>query len=138
MEATVGATVGATAICGLIFSSVAGKATVTVLLASLFNRFQQESIGLMMNPINFYGEKKLNNRSAYRSFSFLYGEHILAKLGAHHIGQNSILLTPKLLKKQSAITITLFYSTYSHSGVEITYLEKERKSLSLAVVHFFS
>ena len=62
------------------------------------NRFQQEDINLMMDNINSYGRKKLNNRSAYQSFSFLYGEDVLAKLGAHYIESNDIVLTPKLLK----------------------------------------
>ena len=64
-----------------------------------FNRFQQEAIRRRMDHINSYGRKKLNNRSANQSFSFLYGEDVLAKLGAHHIEPNSIILTPKLLKK---------------------------------------
>lgn len=63
------------------------------------NRFGQEDISLMMDHINSYGRKKLNNRSAYQSFSFLYGDDVLAKLNANHIEPNSIILTPKLLKK---------------------------------------
>lgn len=63
------------------------------------NHFGQEDISLMINHINSYGRKKLNNRSAYQSFSFLYGDDVLAKLDAHHIEPNSIILTPKLLKK---------------------------------------
>ncbi len=62
------------------------------------NRFHQKDIGLMMDHINSYGRKKLNNRSAYQSFSFLYGEAVLAKLNVHPVEPNSIMLKPKLLK----------------------------------------
>ena len=63
------------------------------------NRFEQEDIELMMNHINSYARKILNNRSANQLFSFFHGEDVLAKLGAHHIEPNSIILTPNLLKK---------------------------------------
>lgn len=63
------------------------------------NHFEQEDIELMINHINSYARKKLNNRSANQSFSFFHGEDVLAKLGAHHIEPNSIILTPNLLKK---------------------------------------
>ena len=64
-----------------------------------FNQFQQEDIDLMMDHINSYKRKKLNDRSANQVFSFLHGEDILTKLNVHSIEPNSIDLTPKLLKK---------------------------------------
>ncbi|MVX66679.1 IS30 family transposase, partial [Clostridium chromiireducens] len=47
---------------------------------SSFNHFTQEDISLMMNHINSYKRKKLNNRSPYETFSFYHGEEVLAKL----------------------------------------------------------
>lgn len=39
-----------------------------------FNDLTQEDISLMMNHINSYKRKKLNNRSPYETFSFYHGE----------------------------------------------------------------
>ena len=64
-----------------------------------FNQLQQEDVDLMMDHINSYKRKKLNNRSANQLFSFLHGENVLAKLNSHNIEPNSINLTPELLKK---------------------------------------
>lgn len=63
------------------------------------DQFQQEDIDLMMDHINSYKRKKLNNRSAHQLFSFLHGNDVLAKLNAHSIEPNGIDLTPRLLKK---------------------------------------
>lgn len=46
-----------------------------------FNELTQEDINLMMNHINSYKRKKLNNRSLYETFSFYHGEEVLHKLG---------------------------------------------------------
>lgn len=62
------------------------------------DQFQQEDIDLMMDHINSYKRKKLNNRSAHQLFSFLHGSDVLAKLNAHCIEPNSINLTLRLLK----------------------------------------
>ena len=48
---------------------------------SSFDDLTQEDIFLMMNHINSYKRKKLNNRSPYDAFSFYYGEDLLKKLG---------------------------------------------------------
>ena len=48
---------------------------------SSFNHLTQEDITLMMNHINSYKRKKLNNRSPYETFSFHHGEEVLKKLG---------------------------------------------------------
>ena len=63
------------------------------------DQFQQQEIDLMMDNINSYKRKKLNNRSAHQLFSFLHGSDVLAKLNAHCIEPNSVNLTPGLLKK---------------------------------------
>ena len=64
-----------------------------------FDSLQQRDILLMMSHINSYTRKKLNNQSANRLFSFLYGETILPNLGIQEIPANDINLTPRLLKK---------------------------------------
>lgn len=60
--------------------------------------FNQDQISLMMNHINSYTRKKLNNQSPYRVFSFFYGSDVLKKLGAVVIPSKDILLKPELLK----------------------------------------
>lgn len=64
-----------------------------------FDHLQQSDILRMMSHINSYTRKKLNNQSAHRLFSFLYGETILPSLGIQEIPANDINLTPLLLKK---------------------------------------
>ena len=64
-----------------------------------FDHLQQSDILLMMSHINSYTRKKLNNQSAHRLFSFLYGDTILPSLGIQEIPANDINLTPRLLKK---------------------------------------
>ena len=53
----------------------------------------------MMNHINSYKRKKLNNRNPYETFSFYYGEDVLKKLGCSPVAAENIILKPKLLKK---------------------------------------
>ena len=64
-----------------------------------FNDLTQEDISLMMNHINSYKRKKLNNRSPYETFSFYYGEEVLHKLGCLPVAAGDIMLKPALLKK---------------------------------------
>jgi len=64
-----------------------------------FNPYQQQDITLMMNHINSYGRKKLNDCSPYAVFRFLYGDDILKKLGAELIPANEVILNPTLLRK---------------------------------------
>ena len=59
----------------------------------------QKDIFLMMNHINSYKRKKLNDRSPYETFSFYYGEDVLKKLGCHPVAASDIMLKPALLKK---------------------------------------
>ena len=63
------------------------------------NSYSQQDIHLMMNHINSYGRKKLNDRSPYSVFSFLHGTDTLKKLDAECISNNAIILSPKLLRK---------------------------------------
>lgn len=64
-----------------------------------FDNLQQEDIDLMLSHINSYKRDKLNNRSAYQLFSFIYGESILNKLNVRELQPNDIVLSPKLLRK---------------------------------------
>ena len=52
----------------------------------------------MMDHINSYKRKKLNNQSPHQLFSFLYGADVLEKLNSHLIDPNEITLKPELLK----------------------------------------
>jgi IS30 family transposase len=64
-----------------------------------FNSLTQEDISLMMNHINSYKRKKLNNRSPYKTFSFYHGEEVLTKLRCALVVASDIMLMPVLLKK---------------------------------------
>ncbi len=66
---------------------------------SSFDELSQKDIFLMMDHINSYKRKKLNNRSPYETFSFYYGEDVLKKLGCHPVAAENIILKPKLLKR---------------------------------------
>jgi len=63
------------------------------------NSYTQEDIDLLINHINSYPRKKLNDRSPYQSFNFLHGPDVLETLGVRYISPNEITLTPKLLKR---------------------------------------
>lgn len=64
-----------------------------------FDELTQEDMLLVMNHVNSYTRKKLNDKSPYDTFSFLYGEDILGKLGYIPVAPGNINLTPRLLKK---------------------------------------
>ena len=66
---------------------------------SSFDDLTQKDIFLMMDHINSYKRKKLNNRNPYEAFSFYYGEDMLKKLGCKPVAAENIILKPKLLKK---------------------------------------
>lgn len=62
-----------------------------------FNNLTQEDVTLMMDHINSYKRKKLNDRSPYETFSFYHGEEVLEKLGCSKVPADDILLKPELL-----------------------------------------
>lgn len=62
-----------------------------------FNNLTQEDVNLMMNHINSYKRKKLNDRSPYETFSFLHGEEVLKLLGCTKVPADDILLLHELL-----------------------------------------
>ena len=70
-----------------------------LLKGTSFNQLTQDDINLMMNHINSYKRKKLNNRSPYETFSFYHGEEVLHKLGCAPVASSDIMLKPALLKK---------------------------------------
>ncbi|MEL1136642.1 hypothetical protein AAC978_15830 [Desulfitobacterium sp. THU1] len=53
----------------------------------------------MMNHINSYKRKKLNNRSPYETFSFCHGEEALQKLGCSPVAASEIVMKLALLKR---------------------------------------
>lgn len=63
-----------------------------------FDKYDQNHIKLMMDHINSYARKKLNDKSPHSLFSFLHGTDVLRKLDAKLIIPNDITLTPELLK----------------------------------------
>lgn len=64
-----------------------------------FDQLTQEDIDLMMNHINSYKRKRLNDRSPYETFSFYHGEEVLENLRCKPVPAGDILLKPSLLKK---------------------------------------
>ena len=66
-----------------------------------FNGYNQDDINMMMNHINSYARKKLNDQSPYQAFSFFHGTDILKKLGVVPIPANEVTLKPELLRKKT-------------------------------------
>ena len=64
-----------------------------------FDNLTQKDVIRMMDHINSYKRKKLNDRSPYETFSFHYGEEVLKLLGCTPVAAEDILLKPSLLKK---------------------------------------
>jgi len=64
-----------------------------------FDNLTQNDIFCMMNHINSYKRKKLNNRTPYEAFSFYHEESILQQLCCTPVPAEDIILKPKLLKK---------------------------------------
>lgn len=61
--------------------------------------FTQEDIRLLMDHINSYQRKKLNDRNPYSAFSFYHGDDLLRQLGCSLVAPGEIILKPRLLKK---------------------------------------
>jgi IS30 family transposase len=66
---------------------------------SSFDKLTQNDVSLIMSHINSYSREKLNDKSPFETFSFLYGDRVLEKLGLYKIPANDITLKPSLLKK---------------------------------------
>jgi IS30 family transposase len=65
-----------------------------------FDELTQDDINLMMSHINSYVREKLNDKTPFDVFGFLYGYDVLKRLGLSRIPANEILLKPSLLKKK--------------------------------------
>ncbi len=64
-----------------------------------FDDLTPGDISLMMSHINSYSREKLNDKSPFDMFGFIYGYDTLKKLGIRKIPSNEILLKPSLLRK---------------------------------------
>jgi IS30 family transposase len=62
-----------------------------------FDHLTQDDIQRMMNHVNSYKRKKLNNKSPHETLAFLHGEEVLRRLGAEFIPSQDIILKPELL-----------------------------------------
>ena len=60
---------------------------------------EENNRNYIMDHINSYKRKKLNNRSPYDAFSFYYGEDVLKRLACKSVAAENIILKPRLLKK---------------------------------------
>ena len=65
---------------------------------SSFKDYSQDDIHLMMTHINNYQRKKMNHRSPYQLFIFLYGQEIADKLGLVEILPNDVCLNNSIFK----------------------------------------
>jgi IS30 family transposase len=59
--------------------------------------YSEQGIAIMMNHINSYGRKSLNDRSPYEMLEFMYGGDALKKIGAELIPADKIILRPLLI-----------------------------------------
>jgi IS30 family transposase len=64
-----------------------------------FKPHSQQDFQLLMNHINSYPRKKLNDRSPIDVFSFLHPDLSLEMLGINPICRDDVILNPSLLKK---------------------------------------
>ncbi len=63
-----------------------------------FDRLSQLDVNRVISHIDSYAREKLNDKSPFESFSFLFGKDILDKLGICQVPAVDIVLTPALLK----------------------------------------
>ena len=59
-----------------------------------FDHLVQDDIQRMMNHVNSYKRKKLNNKSPHETLAFLHGEEVLRRLKAEFIASKDIILKP--------------------------------------------
>jgi IS30 family transposase len=65
-----------------------------------FDNLQQEDIDLMMSHINSYSREKLNDKTPFDLFGYLYGFDILEKMNILKIPPNEIILKSSLLRRK--------------------------------------
>ena len=61
--------------------------------------YDQDDMNLAMSHINSYAREKLNDRSPYDMFSFMFGAEITHYFGIERVHPDDITLKPSLLKK---------------------------------------
>ena len=64
-----------------------------------FDSLSQADVNKVLSHTNSYARKKLNDKSPFESFSFLFGKDILDMLGIFRVPAVDIVLTPALLKR---------------------------------------
>ncbi len=62
-----------------------------------FNNLKQDDVTLMMDHINSYKRKKLNDRRPHETFSFYHVEEVLKLLECSKVAADDIQLKPELL-----------------------------------------
>ena len=60
---------------------------------------EQSDVDRMMNHINSYKRKKLNEKSPYEAFCFFYGENLAHKLGCLEVPAKDINITPGIFRE---------------------------------------
>ena len=68
---------------------------------SSFDNLTQDDVTLMMNHINSYPRKSLNNHSPYEVAQMLLGETFLKAVNFSKIPADEVILKPSLIRKQS-------------------------------------
>jgi len=63
-----------------------------------FDRFTQETVDLVFSHVNSVKRKRLNGKSPYEMFSFLFGENTAALLGIRAVPAHDVVQSPKLLE----------------------------------------
>jgi len=66
---------------------------------SSFDSLSQDDCRLLCSHVNSYRRQSLQGKSPFEVFAFLYGDHILARLGLTHISADEVTLTPRLLEQ---------------------------------------
>lgn len=63
-----------------------------------FDKFTQKTVNLIFSHINSVTRKRLNGKTPYEMFTFVYSEKLAALLGITSIPAHDVLQSPKLLK----------------------------------------
>lgn len=64
-----------------------------------FDNFTQETVNLIFSHVNSVARKKLNGKTPYELFEFVFGEKITSLLGIKKIPPKEVIQSPLLLKK---------------------------------------
>jgi IS30 family transposase len=66
-----------------------------------FDYFTQETVNLIFSHVNSIKRKKLNGKTPYEVFAFMFGESTAALFGIDKIPADEVVQSPNLLKHQS-------------------------------------